>query len=341
MKKEHIGNQTQEIPDSIETTYYELKEEEIKFSGLAEKLGLEYSVTKTDDTNIYSSINQIKSNMQRISEQVQRLDDPSKLDKVAGVLQELDSLTQEITPEQCYASNMEHFNTIMQMELGILNGYENDLLKYLQSDKEYMQLDKEAILASLKGESVSLTKYIERALEIFKRDFGVLPNNLSEMKQILKERDNSRVQQTNISENNTKIISLDDYRKDKQQPAKENTQELVSEEIGIKQKIARFLANKPLLRKIPFIDKFVATEQRLFPEVTEKEESEGKTEHSKFVDEISKNGQYRNLFLGQPVKSRVMETAKQKYGEPHSMADKNKIEQMKKKMDEKSMDDDL
>lgn len=97
LKREHIGNQTQEIPNSIETTYYELKQEEIEFSGLARKLGLNYSITRTDDTNIYSSINQIKSNMQRISEQIQRIDDPTKLDKVSSVLQELETLTQDGT----------------------------------------------------------------------------------------------------------------------------------------------------------------------------------------------------------------------------------------------------
>lgn len=97
LKKEHIEQQTTSIPDSVETTYYELKQEEIKFCGLARKLGIDYSVIRTDDTNIYSSINQIKTNMQRISEQVQKVDDPTKLDKVSEVLQELDSLTPDGT----------------------------------------------------------------------------------------------------------------------------------------------------------------------------------------------------------------------------------------------------
>ena len=62
-------------------------------------------------------------------------------------------------------------------------------------------------------------------------------------------------------------------------------------------------------------------------------------QHTEFVNEISGNGKYRK-FLGQTIKSPVMETAKQKYGEPHAMADKDKIEQMKKKMDGKSIDND-
>ena len=52
LKKEHIGQQTATIPESVESTYYELKQEEIKFSGIAKKLGLSYSITKTDDTKL-------------------------------------------------------------------------------------------------------------------------------------------------------------------------------------------------------------------------------------------------------------------------------------------------
>lgn len=96
-KKRGIEQETHSIPDNVEKTYYDLKKEEIKFCGLARKLGLTYSVTRTDDTNIYSNINQIKSNMQRISEQVRKVDEPTKLEKVSGVLQELESLTQDGT----------------------------------------------------------------------------------------------------------------------------------------------------------------------------------------------------------------------------------------------------
>lgn len=81
LKKEHIGQQTATISESVKSTYYELKQEEIKFSEIAKKLGLSYSITKTDDTNIYSSIEQIKNNMQRITGQVQKENDPTKLDK--------------------------------------------------------------------------------------------------------------------------------------------------------------------------------------------------------------------------------------------------------------------
>lgn len=106
LKREHIEKQAISIPDSVETTYYELKQEEIKFSVIARKLGLSYSTTRTDNTNIHSSIEQIKSNMQRISEQIQRVDDLTKLDKVSEVLQELEGLTKDGTIKTEYSTEL-------------------------------------------------------------------------------------------------------------------------------------------------------------------------------------------------------------------------------------------
>ena len=117
---------------------------------------------------------------------------------------------------------------------------------------------------------------------------------------------------------------------------------LAVDELGIKQKIANFLANKSLLRKIPIIDKFIIREQRLLPEkIVQEQKKDNRTEHSKFVDEVSENGKLRNLLLGQPIKNVEMKTAEQRNGELHTIADQTKIEQMRRKMDGKSMDDDL
>ena len=76
----------------------------MKFTGIAKKLGLQFSVTKTGDTNIYANIENIKANMQRISEQVQQVDDISKLDKVAGVLEELETLSNDGTIKTEYSA---------------------------------------------------------------------------------------------------------------------------------------------------------------------------------------------------------------------------------------------
>ena len=72
------------------------------------------------------------------------------------------------------------------------------------------------------------------------------------------------------------------------------------------------------------------------------QEDENKTTlHAKFEDEISGHGKYKNLFLGQPVKDVSLKMDRQKISESHSMADSEKIAQMKKKMNGKSLEDDL
>ena len=106
LRKEKIGQTIQTIPENVETTYYELQQEEMKFTGIAKKLGLQFSVTKTGDTNIYANIENIKANMQRISEQVQQVDDISKLDKVAGVLEELETLSNDGTIKTEYSAQL-------------------------------------------------------------------------------------------------------------------------------------------------------------------------------------------------------------------------------------------
>lgn len=112
-------------------------------------------------------------------------------------------------------------------------------------------------------------------------------------------------------------------------------------QIGIKQRIANFLADKTLLRKIPFIDRFVAKEQRLLPETTQEQRKDKTTAHAKFENEISGHGKYKNLFIGKPVKNVSLEMNRQKIPEFHSMTDSEKIAQMRKKMDGKSLEDDL
>ena len=150
LKKEHIEQQTTSIPDSVETTYYELKQEEIKFCGLARKLGIDYSVIRTDDTNIYSSINQIKTNMQRISEQVQKVDDPTKLDKVSEVLQELDSLTPDgtITAEH---SEILKDTFERSFDAKVQNLIRSSKLSMLEQEKGQVESERISLLGKILG----------------------------------------------------------------------------------------------------------------------------------------------------------------------------------------------
>lgn len=150
LKRQHIEDKTHSIPDSVETTYYELKQEEIKFSGLARKLGLDYSITKTDDTNIHSSIEQIKNNMQRIGEQVQRIDDPTKLDKVSGVLSELENLTQDGTITKEYSTMLrETFEKSFDSKVQDL--IRNSKLSMLERERGQVESEKISLIGKIMG----------------------------------------------------------------------------------------------------------------------------------------------------------------------------------------------
>lgn len=150
LKRQHIEDKAHSIPDSVETTYYELKQEEIKFSGLARKLGLDYSITKTDDTNIHSSIEQIKNNMQRIGEQVQRIDDPTKLDKVSGVLLELENLTQDGTITKEHSTMLrETFEKSFDSKVQDL--IRNSKLSMLEQERGQVESEKISLIGKIMG----------------------------------------------------------------------------------------------------------------------------------------------------------------------------------------------
>lgn len=169
---------------------------------------------------------------------------------------------------------------------------------------------------------------------IAEEKFGKEFSSLQEIEQAIQK---SEIQQ----EDESKIVSFEEYKNSKQQITEQQTESIGISQIGIKQKIANFLADKTLLRKIPFIDRFVSKEQRLLPETTQEQREDKQTAHSKFEDEISGHGKYKNLFLGKPVKNVSLEMNRQKIPEAHSMADPEKIAQMKKEMDGKSLEDDL
>ena len=213
---------------------------------------------------------------------------------------------------------------MIEMELGIINGQGTKLSEYLQNNPEFSQLYTKYMIYSLNGRNMSVTELINKAVEIFERDFETKVGSIEEMQELIGER--TEIKESDIAEE-VPIF----------EPPKEEQNKL-----GIKQKIANFLANKSLLRKIPVIDKFVTREQRLLPETTVQDQKEDtRTEHKKFEDELSKNGKLKNLLLGQPIKSIEIETARQRNGELHSIADQTKLEQMRQKMDGKFMDDDL
>ena len=150
IKKEYISYQASTIPKSVEKTYYELKQEEKKFSGVATKLGLRYSITRTDDTNIYSSIEQIKNNMQKVTEQVQIVDDITKLDKVSRVFLELESLTQDATIKTEYSRQLKD-NFERSFDSKVQELIKNSKMSKLEQEKGQIENQKISIIGRLLG----------------------------------------------------------------------------------------------------------------------------------------------------------------------------------------------
>ena len=289
-------------------------------------------IKQLDFPTLISAIQKVENNLQQLSTEKVIFQDLNQggimWDKEKSCVKIIDTdffeKNENINEEQCYTANITSFNSMIEMELGMINGQGTKLSEYLQSNPEFSQLYTKYMIYSLNGKNMSVTELINKAVEIFERDFGTKVDSIEKMQELIGERTESK--ESDIVED-VPIF----------EPPKEEQNKL-----GIKQKIANFLANKSLLRKIPIIDKFVTREQRLLPEAIGQEQKEDtRTGHSKFVDEVSENGKLKNIFLGQPVNNVEIKMAKQRNRELHSMANKTKLEQMRRKKDGKSWDDDL
>lgn len=298
-------------------------------------------IKKIDIPTLISAIKNVESDLKQLSSEKVLFQDLNQggimWDEAENRIKIIDTdffeKNETITEEQCYSANITSFNSMIEMELGILNGQGVKLSEYLQNNPEFSKLYTKYMIYSLNGKNMSVTELVDKAVEIFKNDFGTKVNSIEEMQQLIGER--TEIKKSEITEE----IPMFEPPKNEQFNGSKSR---------IKQKIIDFFANKPLLRKIPFIDRFVLREQKLLPEETDvKQDTNRQTKHSKFIDEISNNGEYRKLSLGQRVKGVAVKAIDLKAMtgidklEPHSMANQEKIEQMKKKMDGKSIDDDL
>lgn len=227
--------------------------------------------------------------------------------------------------------NLEQFNN--QIEL-VLGNSGNTKMQVLRNNPKFVEVQRKYVIGQMKGQNPSVTILIDCLVNIAEAQFGRKFNNLQEIEQAIQE---SEIGQKDES----KVVSFEGYKSRKEQVAKQQTKSIGTNQIGIRQKIANFLADKSLIRKIPFIDKFVVKEQRLLPETTQEQKENRTVAHAKFEDEISGHGKYKNLFMGKPVRNVSLEMNRTKYPEVHAMADPEKIAQMKKKMDGKSLEDDL
>ena len=149
-KKDEIRNKGRKIPNSLETTYYQLKEEEMKYVGLARKLGLRYSETKINDKDIHSSINLIRDNIQRIINKVQKVNDVEKLNKVKGVFLELEGLTlkENITIEH---GEMLKENFTKSFDIKVQNLIKKSKISKLEMEREQIESEKISIIGRIFG----------------------------------------------------------------------------------------------------------------------------------------------------------------------------------------------
>lgn len=105
---------------------------------------------------------------------------------------------EDITEEQVYSHNIESFNTMIEMELGILMGQSNSVTDFLQSNIEYNQLYMNYMLSSLKGSNMSVTELLNKAMGIFEQEFGVIPSSIAEMEAILNEKNLFKSEETKV-----------------------------------------------------------------------------------------------------------------------------------------------
>ena len=89
----------------------------------------------------------------------------------------------DITEEECFSHNLKNFNTMIEMELGILTGQSNKVTDFLQSNAEYNQLYTDYFISSLNGSNMSVTELLNKATEIFEMETILTERTLSEPEQ--------------------------------------------------------------------------------------------------------------------------------------------------------------
>lgn len=135
--------------EDIENIYHELKQEEIKFSEIAKRLELTYSASSVDDTDINSIINQIKSNIQRINEQMQE-GNLENIDKANNILQELEKIKQDTTIKTDYIKELKE-TLIKNLDEKIQKLITDSKISRLEKQKEQIENEKVSLIGKLVG----------------------------------------------------------------------------------------------------------------------------------------------------------------------------------------------
>ena len=90
---------------------------------------------------------------------------------------------------ECFNANITSFNTMLEMELGIMSGQSKKLSEYLHSNQQFSNVYREYMLESLMGKESSVVSLIQIAREVMKNEFGVIPQNLAEMWELVGEQE--------------------------------------------------------------------------------------------------------------------------------------------------------
>ena len=90
---------------------------------------------------------------------------------------------------ECFNANITSFNTMLEMELGIMSGQSKKLSEYLHSNQQFSNVYREYMLESLMGKESSVVSLIQIAREVMKNEFGVIPQNLAEMRELVGEQE--------------------------------------------------------------------------------------------------------------------------------------------------------
>lgn len=106
-KKEARGDIIQKgnnISENIVKSYQEIEQEESTLIGIAEKLGIKYSIVKISETDIPKKIAEVQSKIEELAAQIQNIDDLSKL---KDAMNELGVATADRTSGRACISNLQ------------------------------------------------------------------------------------------------------------------------------------------------------------------------------------------------------------------------------------------
>ena len=235
-----------------------------------------------------------------------------------------------LTEEEVYKYNQRRFNGELETIIGIRDG---DLIQFLNNSDEFQKFHKDYLIRSFKGEEVSVSELLEQIRNVAEQRFNKRFSSLGEIKEAI------------LSQNKEEYIVEDESKPSKTIPTFEPPVATPVEDgkssfaQTVKQKVAGALSKFEILKKIPFMKRFIDNnEVKKLEDPKVRESTSNIKSHSEFADELSGHGKYK--FLGVPVKLKDFGERDIKDMEPHAMADDLKMSRIESIMAEKSINDD-